>query len=121
MEGLVELLDKIPLEALIAVWGFAIIVNRLVAGFITPIFEKKKWDRFWIMYVSWAVAVVFILTTEANIFPAYIPNVWVGRIATALVVGGVANLQHDKNKKANLLIGLSGLGEDAEVEIEQGE
>lgn len=121
MDWLVELLDKIPLEALIAVWGFAIVVNRLVAGAITPIFDRKNWDHFWLMYIAWAFAAAVIFATEVNIFGAYIPNAWIGKILTALVVGGLANLRHDQIDNRNLVIGVSGFSEGAEVDIKPEE
>lgn len=119
MEWLVELLDKVPLEALIAVWGFAIVVNRLVAGGITPLFEKFNLDRFWLMYIAWGLAAFVIFTTNVNLFEAYIPLGWVGKILTALVVGGWANFKHDQSEKDKLVVGVSGFSEGAEIEIER--
>lgn len=120
MDWLVELLDKIPVEALVAAWGFSVVVNRIVAGGISPIFERKGWDRFWLMYIAWALAALVIIATGINIFEPYIPIGLIGQIFTAIVVGGLANFQHDRTDN-NLAISVSGFRDGAEVEIDPGD
>jgi len=75
--------------------GMMVLANRLVAALVTPIFEKYGLDKFWLMFVSWALSGVFVWLTGVNLFAAYIPNVLVGKILTAVVAGGGANLLHD--------------------------
>ena len=84
--------------------GFLMIVaNRIVAGLIAPIFEKRKWDTFYIMYVSWLVSGLLAALGEINLFAAIFPAmIWgilpggvVGIILTAIVAGGGANLIDD--------------------------
>jgi len=84
--------------------GFLMIVaNRIVAGLIVPIFEKKKWDTFYVMYVSWLVSGLLAALGEINLFSTIFPAlIWgilpgrvVGIILTAIVAGGGANLIDD--------------------------
>ena len=75
--------------------GMMVLANRLVAALITPIFDKYGWDKFWLMFVSWALSGVFVWLTGVNLFAAYIPNALVGKVLTAVVAGGGANLLHD--------------------------
>jgi len=73
------------------------VVNRFTAGAITPIFDKFKWDKFYLMYVSWVVGALVVFLADINLFAAYLPaNVEIiGRLLTALLAGGGANILHD--------------------------
>lgn len=84
--------------------GFLMIVaNRIVGGLIVPIFEKRNWDKFYVMYVSWLVSGLLAALGEINLFAAIFPSmIWgilpggvVGIILTAIVAGGGANLIDD--------------------------
>jgi len=79
--------------------GMMVLANRLVAALITPIFDKYGWDKFWLMFVSWAVSGVFVWLTGVNLFAPYIPSEIVGKILTAIVAGGGSNLLHDLTDK----------------------
>lgn len=83
--------------------GMMVLANRLVAALITPIFDKYGWDKFWLMFVSWALSGVFVWLTGVNLFAAYIPNVLVGKVLTAVVAGGGANILHDLTDKPDAL------------------
>lgn len=84
--------------------GFMVLANRLVAALITPVFDKYGWDKFWLMFVSWAIAGVFVWLADINLFAAYFPSDLVGKILTAIVAGGGSNLLHDlTDKPANLV------------------
>ena len=83
--------------------GMMVLANRLVAALVTPIFEKYGLDKFWLMFVSWALSGVFVWLTGVNLFAAYIPNVLVGKILTAVVAGGGSNLLHDLTDKPDAL------------------
>ncbi|MFZ3150237.1 MAG: hypothetical protein WA116_00980 [Anaerolineaceae bacterium] len=104
MDWLIELLDKVPLDQALAVSAFAIIANRLIAGFITPLFEKYKLDKFWLMYISWIVAGLLVWATDINLFEAYIPNELIGTILTALVAGGSANIVYDRTDAGTTVV-----------------
>lgn len=75
--------------------GMMVLANRLVAALITPIFDKYGWDKFWLMFVSWAIAGVLVWLSGVNLFAAYFPSVLVGKVLTAIVAGGGGNLLHD--------------------------
>jgi sterol desaturase/sphingolipid hydroxylase (fatty acid hydroxylase superfamily) len=84
--------------------GFLMIVaNRIVAGLIVPIFEKKQWDKFYVMYVSWAISGLLASLGEINLLASILPTtIWgflpgrvVGIVITAIVAGGGANLIDD--------------------------
>jgi hypothetical protein len=75
--------------------GFMVLSNRLVAALVTPIFDKYELDKFWLMYVAWAVAGVLVALAQVNLFAEYIPSSIVGLVLTAVVAGGGSNLLHD--------------------------
>jgi hypothetical protein len=82
-------------EILAIVIGFMVLANRLVAAIITPLFEKYEIDKFWLMYVSWVLSGVLVFLANVNLFEAIIPNLIIGKVLTAIVAGGGANLLHD--------------------------
>lgn len=96
---------EFPVEILAIVLALAVLANRLVAAFITPLFEKYQLDRFWLLYVAWAVAGVLVWLTGVNLFAAYIPSALAGQILTAICAGGGANLFHDLVDKPLVQIG----------------
>lgn len=71
------------------------IVKGLVDGLVTPLFEHQKWDKFYILYVSWVLGVIIILLTPLNLFAGLITNPLAGRIFTGLIAAFVANIVHD--------------------------
>lgn len=91
-------MDVLSTAVLLSVLG-----NRLVAGLITPLFERKKWDKFWLMYIAWGVCGVVAALGEVNLLADVLPErIWgvlsgrvVGIVLTALISGGGANLIHD--------------------------
>ncbi len=104
--------DTATLEIVI---GFMVLANRLTAALITPLFEHYSWDKFGIMYISWAIAGVFVWLSGANLFASLIPNVLIGQILTAVVAGGGGNLLHDiSDQKSTILI--AEVPEDTAVE-----
>jgi hypothetical protein len=85
-------------EILAIVIGFMVLSNRLVEALITPIFEKYELDRFWLMYIAWAVSGVLVALSGVNLFAEIMPSAIVGQVLTAVVAGGGANLLHDISK-----------------------
>jgi len=80
----------------IAIVVFMAVVNeRLIAGFVTPIFEKFSLDKFWLTYIAWLTGGLLTWATGMNLFAGYVPNPIVGLILTALVAGGGSNLLHN--------------------------
>jgi hypothetical protein len=82
-------------EVLAVVIGFMVLANRLVEALFTPIFDKYNVDKFWLMYVSWVLSGVLVFLANVNLFEFVIPSVIIGKILTAVVAGGGANLLHD--------------------------
>lgn len=81
-----------PLELL---FYLVLLVNRLVAAFAQPLFERLKWDKFWLMYIAWALAGILVFLTGINLFTTVFPGQLVGLILTAVCVGGGANILYD--------------------------
>ncbi len=83
-------------SVLVAALFLALVANRIVEGVADPIRKKfPKLDLWWLIYVAWLVGGVIAWLAEINLFADYIPNVLAGRILTAIVVGGGANLIRD--------------------------
>jgi len=94
--------------------GFMVLANRLVEMLVTPVFEKYSWDKFWLMYPSWILSGVFVWLSGVNLFTAYIPDVLIGKILTAVVAGGGSNLLHDLvDRPAEIWMPLEGDNEEA--------
>ena len=87
-------MDK-TLAALTVALFLATVANRLTEALIVPVFEKFKWDKFWLLYVSWVVAGIIVAFSGVNLFADYIPNPVTGQILTAIVAGGGANFIAD--------------------------
>ena len=92
--------------------GMMVLANRLVAALVTPLFDKYGWDKFWLMYPAWILAGVLVWLTGVNLFVAYIPNVMIGKILTAIVAGGGSNLLHDLTDKPDNLAAVFNMLED---------
>jgi hypothetical protein len=91
-------------EVLAIVIGFMILSNRLIAALVTPVFEKYNLDKFWLMYASWVLSGVFVWLADVNLFEAFIASELIGKIITAVVAGGGANLLHDLTDVDDLIL-----------------
>lgn len=72
----------------------ATLVNRLVAMLVTPLFERRGWDKKYVLYVAVLLGVAIAFAFNADLFTIAI-NHYVGVTVTGVVVGGGANLIHD--------------------------
>jgi ABC-type Mn2+/Zn2+ transport system permease subunit len=88
-------------SVLALVAAVATIGELLVNFFITPIWEKYNWDRFWLKYVAWAVCGGLVALTGANLFPDYFTSPVVGFIVTAIIAGRGSNLLYDIGDKTS--------------------
>jgi len=80
----------------IAIVIFVAVVNeRLIAGFIKPIFDKFTWDTFWLTYIAWVTGGLLTWLTGVNLFTGFLTSPLAGLILTAIVAGGGSNLLHD--------------------------
>jgi hypothetical protein len=86
-------------EVVAAIIGLVALVNRFVAGFVTPLYDKFSWDKFSIIYVAWMLSGVVVFLTGMNLFADMIPNPLIGQILTAAIGGGGANILHDLTDK----------------------
>ena len=86
-------------NVLAVVLGFMILANRLVSMLVTPIFDKYKLDKFWLMYVAWAFSGILVAFSQVNLFAEFIPSSVIGLVLTAVTAGGGANLLHDLTDK----------------------
>ena len=86
-------------EVLAIVIGFMVLANRLIAALVTPLFEKYNWDKYWLMYAAWILSGILVWLAGVNLFAAFIPSELIGKILTAVVAGGGANLLHDLTDK----------------------
>jgi hypothetical protein len=83
----------IPIEVALFL---AIVNNRIIEAVAAPL--KKKYpdlDTWWLIYVAWAVGGVLAWLSGVNLFADYLQAPLAGRILTAIVVGGGANLIAD--------------------------
>jgi len=65
-------------QLLSVVIGFMVLANRLVEALVTPIFDKFELNKFWLMYIAWGVAGVFVGLAGVNLFADIMPNEIVG-------------------------------------------
>jgi hypothetical protein len=85
-----------PGSTLVVALFLATVANRLVEALVVPLYERFKWDRFSILYISWVVAGLLVWISGVNLFATYLPNnLLAGQILTAIVAGGGANFIAD--------------------------
>ncbi len=73
----------------------ASVAEFLVDGLISPLFDKFKWDSFWLRYIAWGVASGIVALGGVNLFSGYITNMLIGQVLTAIFCGGGSNKVHD--------------------------
>ncbi len=70
------------------------VLNRLVAMAVTPLFEKFKWDKTYILYVAIVLGVLTAFGFQVDLFNPPV-NAVVGTLVTGILMGGGANFIHD--------------------------
>ena len=83
------------MSALTIALFLAMVANRLTEALIVPIFDRLKLEKFWLLYMSWAVAAIVVGLSGVNLFSGYIPSPIGGQVLTAIVAGGGANFIAD--------------------------
>lgn len=71
----------------------SLLVNRIVEGIAQPI--RKQWPKlslWWLIYVAWLVGGVLAFLANINLVPELFPDPLVGRVVSAVIIGGGANL-----------------------------
>jgi hypothetical protein len=86
------------LQALTVGSFLALVTERVVAAILAPI--KVKWpnvDYWFVLYPSWLLGGLLAYAAGINLLLTLVPNLdpIFGRILTAIIVGGGANLIHD--------------------------
>ncbi len=77
---------------------FLAVVNKAIIAYVTdPIKRKFPLIDYWFLtYVALVTGAVIGWIAQVNLFPVEaLPNVMVGRILTAIVIGGGSSLIHD--------------------------
>jgi hypothetical protein len=70
----------------------------------------------WLIYPSWVIGGLLGWLAEVNLFAAYLPNEMAGRVFSAVVIGGGANMIYDIWGKKPVLIEFN----DAELDESKG-
>ena len=88
----------------LSVAAFLAVVNKTIVDYLLAPVKKKfpNVDYWWATYVALGTGGLLGWTSQANLFTAYVPDVIVGRVLTAVLVGGGAGLIYDlfdKNEK----------------------
>ena len=92
------------MEPLAIAFFMALITERLVAAVVAPVKVKyPDLDLWWLIYAAWVVGGALVWLTGTNLFAQYFPDPLVGRILTAVVAGGGANLLHDVFKPGEII------------------
>lgn len=71
----------------------SLLVNRIVEGIAQPI--RKQWPKlslWWLIYVAWVVGGLLAFAAGINLLPDLFPDETVGRVVSAVIIGGGANL-----------------------------
>jgi uncharacterized membrane protein len=86
-------------EVIPVVLAFSVLAWGMVNALVVPLFEKKGWDRFYIMYIAWVVSGVLVGLTGANVFSTTFLVPAAGQVLTALIAGILSNLIADATDK----------------------
>lgn len=83
---------------LTAAFLLALITERITAALVAPV--KAKWpelDLWWVIYPAWVLGGVLAYLANLNLVADLLPTLpaEVGRVLTAVIVGGGSNLIHD--------------------------
>ena len=92
-----------PMSPLLLAAFLAFVIERIISVLVAPIFDRLKWDKFFLLYVGLAAGVALVLAIDLNIFmvetgpeeanlltPLFNPTV--GKILTCIIVGGGSDL-----------------------------
>ena len=83
-------------SALATACFLVVVVERVVEGLAAPL--RRRWPEvnfWWLVYVAWVVGGVVVWLSGVNLFAGLVVDVVVGRVLSAVVAGGGANLLHD--------------------------
>jgi uncharacterized BrkB/YihY/UPF0761 family membrane protein len=86
------------LQALTVALFLSLVTNRIIQALVEPV--KLKWpslDLWWLIYVGWGLGGLLAWLANINLFTGVLPQLdpLAGRVLTAVVTGGGANLIAD--------------------------
>jgi hypothetical protein len=88
--------DVINAAALAAVLFLAFVNMKVIEYVVTPLFDRFKLDKGLLLYVALLTGFGLGMTVDTTLFmPSLFIYPIVGRIVTAILIGGGANLIHD--------------------------
>jgi uncharacterized BrkB/YihY/UPF0761 family membrane protein len=88
------------MDSLVIASFLSLVANRIVEAVVQPLKLKfPKLDLWWLIYVTWLIGGVLGYAAGVNLFSEYLPNVLIGRVLTAIVIGGGSNLIADTFRK----------------------
>ena len=88
------------MEALAIVLFLAVANKAIIDYLVAPV--RQKWpdiDLWFLVYVALATGGLIGWLSGANVFAPYMPDPFVGRVLTSILVGGGSSLIHDIFKK----------------------
>lgn len=85
------------MEALTIALFLSVVANRITEYIVKPVKVKfPNLDLWWLIYPTWVVGGVLAWLAGVDLFAAYFPGAGlVGRLLTAVLVGGGSNLIAD--------------------------
>jgi SNF family Na+-dependent transporter len=81
-------------EVFAALVMIAVVIEKLIAALVQPLFIKLKIDTWWLLYVSFVVGGLFGWATGLNAFPVF-TSAGIGQLLTALICGAGPTFLYD--------------------------
>jgi hypothetical protein len=74
----------------------SVVVKSVIDAIIAPLIRKfPAWDWWFLPYPTWVLGGILAWVAGVNLFTGYLPNDFVARLLTAVVVGGGSSLIAD--------------------------
>jgi hypothetical protein len=73
----------------------SLVNNRVIEYFAIPLFERFKWDKSLLLYVSAITGFAIALLANADLFMPGLFTPLVSKIISAIIIAGGSNLIHD--------------------------
>jgi Na+/melibiose symporter-like transporter len=84
------------MDTLATAFFLSLAANRIIEAVVTPLRAKfPQLDLWWLVYVAWVVGGVLAFFAGINLFESFFTDPTVGKLLTAIVVGGGSNLIAD--------------------------
>lgn len=84
------------MENLATALFLSIAANRVIEAVVAPLKAKfPQLDMWWLVYAAWVVGGALAYFAGVNLFESFFSDPTVGKLLTAVVVGGGSNLIAD--------------------------